>query len=103
MGEAEAGAGGFHDGEELVFAVEAALAVVALVVGVFELVGVKDFGGDAVIKNQLESGGELGTGEGGGVGDDGEHAWAEGLVGGEGEEGGVSTAGVGDEDGAEIG
>ena len=39
----------------------------------------------------------------GGVGDDGEHLRAEGVVGGVGEEGGVGAAGVGDEDGAEIG
>ena len=47
--------------------------------------------------------GELGAGEGGGVGDDGEHAPAEGLVGGPGQEGGVGSAGVGDEEAAQVG
>ena len=38
--------GRLHLGEELVFAVEASLGVVALVVGVFEFVGLEDLGGD---------------------------------------------------------
>ena len=46
VGEAVLGAELLHLGEELVFAVEAALGVVALVVGVFELGGLQDVGGD---------------------------------------------------------
>ncbi len=39
VGEASRCSLGFHLGEELVFAVEAAVGVVALVVGAFEFVG----------------------------------------------------------------
>ena len=59
-------------------------------------------GGDAVRGGEGEGGGELRAGQGGGVGDDGEHAVAEGLVRGIGEEGGVGAAGVGDEQRAEV-
>ncbi len=51
---------------------------------------------------KAEGGGEFGSGERGGVGDDGSHVFAEGLVGGVGEVGGVGAAGVGDEDAAEV-
>ncbi len=54
-----------HLGEELVFAVEAAVGVVALVVGVVELVGVEDLDGDVVVGGEGEGGGEFGAGEGG--------------------------------------
>ena len=56
----------------------------------------------AVSAAKARGGGEFGAGEGGGVGDDGEHVFAEGLMGGVGEVGGVGAAGVGDEEGAEI-
>jgi len=102
VGEVSGGTLGFHLGEELVFAVEAALGVVALVVGVFKFVRMKDVEGDGVVGGEGEGGGEFGAGEGGGVGDDGEHLFAEGLVSGEGEEGGVCAAGVSDEEGAEV-
>ena len=49
-----------------------------------------------------EGGGELRAGQGGGVGDDGEHVVAERLVRGIGEIGGVGSAGVGDEHAAEV-
>src|ERR1700710_1420693 len=100
VGEAGCGAGLFHLGEELVFAVEAAVGVVALVVGAFELVGLEDLRGDVVLGGEGEGGGEFGAGEGGGVGDDGLHFFAEGLVRGVGEVGGVGAAGVGDQDAA---
>ena len=83
-------------------AVEAALGVVALVVGVVQLFGVEDLEGDVVLGGEGEGGGEFGAGEGGGVGDDGEHVVAEGLVGGVGEVGGVGASGVGDHDAAEV-
>ena len=87
-------------GEELVFAVEAALGVVALVVGVFELVGLEDLEGDVVFGGEGEGGGQFGAGERGGVGYDRQHFFAEGLVGCVGEVGGVCSAGVGDEEAA---
>jgi hypothetical protein len=102
VGESEAGALGFHLGEELVFAVEAALGVVAAVVGLVELGGLEDVGGDAVFGGEGEGGGELGAGQRGGVGDDGEHAVAEGAVRPVGEEGGVGASGVGDKDGGMV-
>ena len=92
VSEAALGAEVLHLGEELVFAVEAALGVVALVVGVFELGGLEDVGGDGVLGCEGEGGGEFGAGEGWGVGDDGEHFVAEGLVGGVSEVGGVGAA-----------
>ncbi|HMH15578.1 MAG TPA: hypothetical protein VK578_20930, partial [Edaphobacter sp.] len=55
--EVTGGALGFHLGEELVFAVEAALGVVALVVGIFELGGLKDVGGNRVLGGEGEGGG----------------------------------------------
>ena len=89
---------GFHAGEELVFAVETALGVVALVVGVVEFGGEKGFGGDAVLGGEGEGGGELGAGEGRGVCDDREHARAQREVRGVREESRIRAAGVGDEE-----
>lgn len=64
VGETGLLAAGFHAGEELVFAVETALGVVALVVGVVEFGGEESFGGDAVLGGEGEGGGQLGAGEG---------------------------------------
>ena len=50
----------------------------------------------------MAKGGEFGAGERGGVGDDGLHFVAEGVVGGVGELGGVGAAGVSDEDAAQL-
>jgi hypothetical protein len=102
VGEVTGDSGLLHLLEELVFAVEAAVGVVALVVGVFELVGAENLDGDVVIGDEGEGSGEFGAREGGGVGDDGLHVVAEGLVGGVGEVGGVGAAGVGDQDAAEL-
>ena len=95
--EAAPGALGLHLGEELVFAVEAALAVVADVVGVVEFVRVENVGRDAVRGGEGEGGGEFGARQGGGVGDDGQHPVAEHLMRDPGEVGGVGAAGVGDQ------
>ena len=91
-----------HLGEELVFAVKAAVCVVALVIGAFQFVGLEDLDGDAVFGGEGKGGGEFGAGKRGGVGDDGLHVFAEDLVGGVGEIGGVGAAGVGDEDAAQL-
>ncbi len=101
-GEAEGSAFGFHLGEEFVFAMEAALGVVAGVIRVGEFGGLEDLEGDVVLFGKGDRSGEFFAGEGGGVGDAGEHLGAEGLMGGVGEESGVGAAGVGDEDGAEV-
>ena len=71
VGEGFLGAELLHLGEEFVFAVVAALGVVALVVGVFELGGLEDVDGDGMFGGEGEGGGEFGSGEGWGVGDDG--------------------------------
>jgi hypothetical protein len=82
--------------------VEAAVSVVALVIGAFEFVGLEDLGGDVLRGSEGKGCGEFGARQGGGVSDDGEHFVANGLVGGVGEVGGVGAAGVGDEDTAEV-
>ena len=55
--EVESGAGLFHLGEEFVFAVEAAVRVVALVVGALEFVGLEDLRGDVVFGGEGKGGG----------------------------------------------
>jgi hypothetical protein len=105
VGDVEEAAGlalGLHAGEEFVLAVEAAFAVVPLVVGVLELFGVQNLNGNVVLRGKVEGGGQLSAWQRGGVGDDGEHIVAEGLMCGIGEVGGVGSAGVGDEQAAEI-
>jgi hypothetical protein len=97
-GEAELRAELLHGGEELVLAVEAALAVVAEVVGAGHLLGLQDVERDAVGFGEGDGGGELFAGQAGGVGQDGKHVLAEDLVGFVGEIGGVHAAGVGDEE-----
>ena len=57
VGEASFCAGFFHLGEEFVFAVEAAAGVVALIVGVVELVGVEDLEWDVAFGGEGEGGG----------------------------------------------
>ena len=64
VGETGLLAAGFHAGEELVLAVETALGVVALVVGVVEFGGEEGFGGNVVLGGEGEGGGQLGAGEG---------------------------------------
>ena len=100
--EASGCALGLHLGEELVFAVEAALGVVALVVGVFEFGGLENVGGDRVFGGECEGGGEFGAWERGGVGDDCQHFFAKGLMCCVGEVSRVGASGVGDHDAAEI-
>ncbi len=102
VGEASGAPESLHLGEELVFAVEAASGIVAGVVGVRELVGLQDFERDVLLLGKGQGGGELFARQGGGIGDDGEHARAKRLVGGKGEKGGVCAARVGDQDRAEV-
>ena len=81
---------------------EAASGIVALVVGVVELVGLQDLHGNFVLGGEGERGGEFSAGKRGGVGDDGEHFLAEGLMRDVGEVSGVGAAGVGDQDAAQL-
>ena len=91
-----------HDAEEFVFAMEAAVEVVAGVFGTVEL-----FSGDDV-ERHAESAGEgaglfeVATGERGRVGDNGDHARAEQAVSGGREVSGVDAAGVGDHKAAQL-
>jgi hypothetical protein len=102
VSETARGALDFHLGEELVFAVEAALGVVALVVRAVKLVGVKDVDGDVAVGRKGEGSGKFGAREGRGVGNDGLHVVAESKVGGISEVGGVGAAGVRDQNTAEV-
>ncbi len=97
MRETELQARGFHLGEELILAVEAAILVVAGVVGIFQLAGLQDVDRDVVFGCEGECGGEFTARQGRRVGDDGEHAVAEDSVRDVGEICGVGAAGVGDE------
>ena len=90
--EVEGGAGLLHLGEEFVFAMEAAASVVAPVVGAFEFAGVEDLCRDVVFGSEREGSGQFGAGERGGVGDDGEHFFAEDLMGCVGEVRGVCAS-----------
>jgi hypothetical protein len=100
--EAARGAESFHDGEEFVFAVEAALAVVAGIFWAVEFGGRDDFEGDSVFSGKGDGVGEMGAGQAGGVGDYCQHVGAEFAVRDPGEIGGVHAAGVGDEDAAKV-
>ena len=53
---------GLHASEELIFAVKAALAVVALVVGVLEFFGVQNLDGNIMLGGEVECGGQFGAG-----------------------------------------
>ncbi len=57
VGEVPGAAKALHNREELVLAVEAAVGVVALVVGVGELFGLEDLGGNAVVGGEGQGGG----------------------------------------------
>ena len=99
--EAAGVAKGFHDGEEFVFAMEAARGVVARVFGAIEFGGGDDFERNASLPGEGDRVGELSAREAGRVGDHGQHARAERLMSGPGEVGGIDSAGVGDEKASE--
>src|SRR5215469_7241364 len=63
MMEASLSSGLFHLGEEFIFAMETALRVVPLIVGVVKFRGVEDVGGDLMLGCECEGGGQLGTRE----------------------------------------
>ena len=101
-GETEGGALGFHLGEKFIFAMEAALSIVAGIVGVGKFGRLENLEGDVVLLGESDGIGEFFAGQRGGIGDAGEHAGTERPVSGEGEEGRICAAGIGDEDGAEV-
>ena len=96
VGEAEPQACRFHLGKQLVLAVEAALGVVADVIGLVELSGLQDVGGNAVLRGEGQSGGKFLARQRGGIGDDRQHTAAERLVRSIGKVRGIGAAGVGD-------
>ncbi len=100
--ESAGGAEIFHDGEELVFAMEAALAVIAGIFGAVEFCGRDDFEGNPMFVGEGDGVGEMGAGQAGGVGDYCEHIGAEFAVRGPGEVSGVYSSGVGDEDATQV-
>lgn len=90
-----------HGFEELGFAVEAAVGVVALVLGLGELFGLDDAQRNAVVFGEGFGLLHVAAGEAGRIGKDGEHAVAEDVVCRGGEKGRIHSAGVGDHDAAE--
>ena len=95
--ESAGGAEIFHHGEEFIFAMEAALAVVA---GIFRAVEFRcrdDFEGYPVLVGEGDGVGEMSASKAGRVGDYSEHIGAEFAVRGPSEIGGVYAARVGDE------
>jgi hypothetical protein len=81
--------------------VEAAHGVVADVLGLLHFVRVEDFHRKLLLVREVHRVFHLGAGQGGRVGEDGEHPGAERLVGGEGEKGGIDAAGIGDQHASE--
>ena len=102
MGEAELRAQCLHDGEELVFAVEAAVGVVAGVLGRGRVLRWHDVERHAERSGKGAGLVEVAAGEAGGVGEDGDHAVAEDAVRGGGQKGGVDAAGVGHHEAAQL-
>jgi hypothetical protein len=88
---------GFHLGEQLILAVEAAVVVVASVVWVFEFAGLENVDGNAVLRREGKGRGQFLAGQRGRVGNYGEHTSAQSAMDGVGKIGRVRTAGVGDQ------
>ena len=73
--ESAGGAEIFHDGEEFIFTVEAALAVVAGIFGAVEFGRCDDFDRDFVLVGKSDGVGEMSAGQAGGIGDHRQHLW----------------------------
>jgi hypothetical protein len=78
--EAQLRTKGFHDGEELVFAVEASISVVALILGPFQFVGGHDM--QRHLERLCEGAGlfHVAAGEAGRISEHGKHAGTEHAV-----------------------
>src|SRR5579862_575905 len=90
----------FHHREEFVFALEAALSVVALVFRAVEFGGGDDLDRDSLLVGESNRVREMSAGEAGGVSDDREHVVPEYFVSDPSQVGGVDAAGVGHENAA---
>ncbi len=96
VGEAELRAERSHDGEQLIFAVEAAVGVVALVFGAIEFAGCDDAQGHAEGRGEGLRLLEIAAREAGRIGEHGEHAVAQDAMGGCGEKGGIDASRIRD-------
>ena len=91
------GAKVFHDCEEFVFAVKAALAVIAGIFGTIEFRSGDDFERNSLLVGEGDGVGQVRAGQAGGIGDHRQHVVAESAMSGPGEIGGIDTAGIGDQ------
>jgi hypothetical protein len=100
--EAELRAESTHDVEELVFAMEAAVEVVAGILGAVELFGGDDVEGHAETVGEGAGCIEVAAGQRGRICDDGDHAGAEKTVRGGRQISRVDATGVGDHEAAQL-
>ena len=87
----------FHQGEEFVFAEEAALCVVAYILWAIEFRGRNHLKWNRLLQGKCNRVGELSSRQARGVSDDRQHLISQRLMGGPGQVGGIDTAGIGDE------
>ena len=99
--EAACGAEFFHHRKKLVFALKAALAIVARIFGAVEFGGGDDFDRNALLVGKGNGIVQLSASQAGRVGDHRQHVCAKSAVGGPGEIRGIHAAGIGDEQSAE--
>ena len=86
-----------HAGEQLGLAVEAALRVVTLVVGVVEFFRLQNARGNTQLGGEGERRSQFAARQGSGVGDHRQHLWPERALRGKGQERGVRAARVRDQ------
>ncbi len=83
-----------HLGEQLVFAMETALRVIAQILRPGQLCGVQNVGWNAVLAGELQRGGKLLAGQRGGIRNDRQHPFAQRLVCRPGQKGRIRSAGI---------
>lgn len=103
VGVAELLAQRFHLREQLLLAVEAALGIVARVIGVAEFDCGEDANRDSVLVREVKRCGQFCARQRGGIRQNGEHAVTEDAVRSPGEESGIGATGVGDEQAVQTG
>ena len=95
--EAVLAAVALHDGEELVFAVEAALCVIAGIIWIFQLLRLDDLAGNVLFLREKQGVFKLSSRQRGRIGDERQHVLAQRLMRGIRQISGVHASGVGDE------
>src|SRR5438876_182971 len=86
-----------HDGEELVFAVEAALCVIAGIIWIFQLLRLDDLAGNVLFLREKQGVFKLSSRQRGRIGDERQHVLAQRLMRGMRQISGVHASGVRDE------